>query len=50
MKDRKYSYFTQQMASTKVKKLKQIESNDYVFKIPKNAHKNSEVISPTQEQ
>lgn len=41
MKDRKYSYFTQQMASTKAKKSKEIESSNYVFRIPKNVHKNS---------
>lgn len=49
MKDRKYSYFTQQMASTKTKKSKEIESSNYVFRIPKNVHKNSEVIAPNGE-
>jgi hypothetical protein len=32
------------MASTKSKKSKEIESSNYVFRIPKNLHKNSEVI------
>lgn len=32
------------MASTKSKKQKEIESSNYVFKLPKNNHKNSEVI------
>ena len=50
MKDRKYSYFTQQMASTKAKKAKEIESSNYVFRIPKNAHKNSEVIAANGEE
>ncbi len=43
LKDRKYSYFTQQMAS-KNRKQKEIDSSNYVFKLPKNTHKNYEVI------
>ena len=41
LKDRKYSYFTQQMASSKSKKQKEIDNSDYVFKLPKNTHKSS---------
>ena len=43
-KDRKYSYFTQQMASTNSKRHREIDGSNYVFKLPKNQHKNSEII------
>ena len=47
LKDRKYSYFTQQLASKKAKKAREVDSGNYVFRIPKNMHKNSEVILPS---
>lgn len=47
LKDRKYSYFTQQLASSKAKKAREVDSGNYVFRIPKNMHKNSEVILPS---
>jgi hypothetical protein len=49
LKDRKYSYFTQQLASKKAKKAREVDSGNYVFRIPKNQHKNSEVILPTND-
>jgi hypothetical protein len=49
LKDRKYSYFTQQLASNKAKKAREVDSGNYVFRIPKNQHKNSEVILPTND-
>lgn len=49
MKDRKYSYFTQQMASsTKNKRQVEADKNSYAFRAAKNHnHKNSEVIAPS---
>lgn len=38
------------MASTKSKKSNQIESSNYVFRIPKNAHKNSEIINADEHE
>lgn len=49
LKDRKYSYFTQQLASNKAKRAREVDSGNYVFRIPKNQHKNSEVILPTND-
>lgn len=36
------------MASSKYRNQKKIETGNYVFNIPKNVHKNSEVIMPNE--